>query len=54
MFDQRPAIIISNEDLSQGMIRVNHWGVVGYDNETTEKLLTNLVLWSSMDNTKGQ
>lgn len=46
MFDQRPAIIISNEDFTQGMIRTNHWGVVGYDNDTVDKLLTNLVIWS--------
>ena len=42
----RPAVIISNEDLSMGALGVRHWGIGGYSPQTSKRLLTNVVLWA--------
>lgn len=43
--DDRPAIIFSHEDLSQGLLHVNHWGVIGYSPQSATRLMINLVLF---------
>jgi hypothetical protein len=45
--DNRPTIIIANEDLTQGMMRVDQWGVVGYDSDSAQGLITNLAAWAA-------
>jgi len=44
--DNRPAVIISHEDLSLGMLGSRHWGIHGYHPETARKMMTNIVLWA--------
>ena len=38
-------MIISQEDLSLGVLGVTRWGIVGYTKESATRLLANLVLW---------
>lgn len=45
--DDRPAIIISDEDLSMGVMRCPTWGVFGYESRSAMQLMTNILLWSS-------
>jgi len=47
MLDSEPSVVYFSEDLSQGMLRVNHWGVAGYDSPSAERLMTNLTLWAA-------
>ena len=42
----RPAVIITEEDLSQGMLNINHWGIAGYTPHSARQLATNIVLWA--------
>lgn len=42
--DDRPALIFSNEDLSLAMLRMTHWGIVGYRPQSAEALMTNLAM----------
>ncbi len=44
-FDGRPAIIISREDLTLGMLGTRHWDVLGYDVDSARRLAVNLMLW---------
>ena len=41
----RPAVIISREDLTLGVMGVRHWDVLGYDVESARRLAMNLLLW---------
>jgi len=41
---EKPAVIISNEDLSLGMLGVEHWGVLGYSPESSRQIMTNIAL----------
>ncbi len=43
----QPMIIFSHEDLSLGMLGSRHWNIVGYQSETSRKLMANLVLWTN-------
>lgn len=40
----RPAVILSSEDVSLGLLNVRHWGILGYDHDSARRLMTNLVL----------
>jgi hypothetical protein len=40
----RPAVVISNEDLSLGMLGVEHWGILGYSIESSRQIMTNVAL----------
>ncbi len=42
--DDRPAIVISPEDLTLGALNIPRWGVIGYEPPSAQALLTNLVL----------
>jgi hypothetical protein len=42
----RPAIFISNEDLTMGMLGKNVHGIYGYDISSSRRIMSNLVLWS--------
>ena len=44
--NDRPAIILSQEDLILGAMGVPHWKVLGYTQQSATGLLTNLVLWA--------
>jgi len=47
MFDGEPRIILSAEDLTEGMLGQPVWGVFGYDSESASQLMTNIALWSA-------
>lgn len=51
--DSRPAAIISREDLSQGVLGINHWGILGYQPDTARRLMTNIVLWAAQRKKSG-
>jgi len=42
--DGEPRILLSNDDMSYGMLRQNAWGVYGYTSDSAYKLMTNFVL----------
>lgn len=42
--NDRPAVILSSDDLSLGLLNVRHWGIFGYDHESARRIMTNLVL----------
>jgi len=42
--DDKPRIIISGEDLTEAMLDQPVWGVFGYNTESAQKLMTNIVL----------
>ena len=44
--NKRPAVLISREDLSLGMLGVQHWGIIGYEPESARKLVSNILLWT--------
>ncbi|QNN24251.1 DUF4159 domain-containing protein [Planctomycetales bacterium ZRK34] len=46
-FDGDPRIILSNDDLSFGMLNQRVWGIYGYTSESASQLMTNLVLASA-------
>jgi hypothetical protein len=46
--DDRPTVIIATEDLTQGMMRIDHWGIVGYASDSAQGLVTNLVAWAGL------
>ena len=39
-----PRIIVSRDDMSNGMLQQPVWGVYGYRADSAQKLLTNIVL----------
>lgn len=41
---ERPAVIVSHDDLSLGAMGVRQWGINGYDTETARELLTTILL----------
>ncbi len=43
---QRPAILLSELDLTSGLLGTGTWGIDGYTPETSTQLLTNLLLWT--------
>jgi len=43
----RPMVILSHEDLSLGMLGCRHWNIVGYQPETSRKIVNNIVLWAN-------
>ncbi len=53
-FDGHPRILISNEDLSAGMVNQPMWGVFGYDSESARKLMGNIALWAERVNPTRQ
>lgn len=40
----RPAVIVSHDDLSLGVLDVRHWGISGYAPDAARHLMSNLVL----------
>ncbi len=44
MINDRPAVIVSREDLSLGMLGLRHTNIIGYTPDATRKLVTNLLL----------
>ena len=42
--NERPAVIVSREDLSLGMLGVRHWGICGYKPESARRLVSNILL----------
>lgn len=46
MQDGRPAVLVSRDDLTQGMMGLRHWGIQGYEPESARRIVTNLVLAS--------
>lgn len=44
MVDNRPAVIISAEDLSLGSLGVRHWGINGYQVQSARDILGNILL----------
>ncbi len=42
--NDRPAVIVSNEDLTLGMLGVDQWGVLGYSKDSARKIMANIVL----------
>jgi hypothetical protein len=42
--DNRPAVLISAEDLTSGLAGLQHWGIVGYAPESARKIVANLIL----------
>ena len=47
LFDNEPRILISYEDMTEGMLDQPVWGVFGYSSESARKLMANIALWSS-------
>jgi hypothetical protein len=47
LIDGRPAVIISHEDLSLGMMGLRHWHVMGYSQRSARELATNVLLASA-------
>ena len=47
LIDGRPAVIISHEDLSLGMMGLRHWHVMGYSQKSSRQLATNILLSAS-------
>lgn len=45
--DGRVAVIIAHQDLSLGALGLRHWHVLGYEQESARRLLTNIVLWAA-------
>ncbi len=45
----RPRVIVSDLDLTIGVLGSEHWGVFGYQRETSRQLMTNIVLWASQE-----
>ena len=45
--DDEPRIIVSSEDLTEGVLNQPVWGVFGYSPEWSRKLLSNLVHWAA-------
>lgn len=43
----RPAVLLSSEDLSLGMLGVRRWGILGYETEYARQLMMNLALWAA-------
>ncbi len=44
LLDGRPAVIISREDISTGMMGIRHWHLNGYHPESARKLATNMLM----------
>lgn len=44
MVNNRPAILLSHEDLSLGMLGLKHWHVLGYSPASARKLAANIIL----------
>lgn len=42
----QPRVIVSGEDLTEAMLNQPVWGVFGYNTESAQKLMTNLVLYA--------
>ena len=42
--NDRPAVIISYEDLSLAVLGVRHWGINGYNTESARRLVSNMLL----------
>ncbi|MEX0776564.1 MAG: DUF4159 domain-containing protein [Phycisphaeraceae bacterium] len=51
--NDRPAVILSQEDLSLGLLHVSHWGINGYQPQSAMNLFTNIVLWASQSKMGG-
>ncbi len=45
--NNRPAVLISEEDLSLGALDVRYWGINGYSPESALQLLTNIALYAN-------
>lgn len=43
-FDGKPRVLISGEDLSEAMLDQPVWGVFGYNTDSAQKIMTNIVL----------
>lgn len=44
--NERPAIVVSHDDLSCGVLGVKQWGILGYSQTSAQKLMNNIVLGS--------
>ena len=53
MLEGRPAILVSHEDLSLGMLGVRLWKVLGYEIESARRVMSNIVIWCKQG-TRGQ
>ncbi len=47
MVDDRPAIIISHDDLSLGMLGSRQWDILGYQTQSSREIMTNIILWAN-------
>ena len=45
--DGRPAVIISREDLSLGVLGLRHVNIFGYKPESARRIVTNILLWAN-------
>jgi hypothetical protein len=43
-FNGKPRILISGEDLSEAMLDQPVWGVFGYNTDSAQKIMTNIIL----------
>ena len=48
--DDRPAVLLSDFDITSGLLGTNTWGIDGYSPETSLKLAANLVIWAADNN----
>jgi hypothetical protein len=48
--DGEPRILLSYEDLTEGMLDQPVWGVFGYSSESARKLVANMALWAAQVN----
>ncbi len=49
--NNRPAVVISRDDLTLGLLDVRHWGILGFTPESARQIMTNIVLFA---NTKSE
>jgi len=52
--NSRPSIIVSQEDLTLGVIGVNQWGIIGYTPESARRLMNNIVLYAKSQTLGGE
>ena len=52
MVDEKPAIIFSHDDISLGALGARHWSIIGYQPESSRKIMTNIVLWALQQHIK--
>lgn len=50
--NDRPAIVISREDLSLGAMGLTRWGIMGYQPDSARRILTNVLLSGKLSDVK--